>query len=385
MTRIIIAISAYFLFILTYGQVSHSHKLDLGLGNEWNAFLKPSTLLDEEGETLFKSELWDNGTFQSASLRNSFKIEGDKYRLKFKLNGSLGIYQTQQNSNRYTYRVGASYRLKYAKKKYLELSPELYRKKREGINTDNAVLTTPFSYTLVKIPLGFDFYLRNKAWLKTQVGYLHKDYDKERGEMLYYQAPYADVVISKKWESGNVTSKLSLKSTTQIRDYRTRSIVFNHDEEDEEFDETEFRDGSRDWRYQFTNIQLDITKNEGRSNVILGLYHTSRIDANRRSTFHEIGPGVQYEVSSAKAGLKTNLRYTVRNYERLAPGAGNDTPLQYKYLRANIELHHRLGTASDFYVKGNVVNRSSNNPNLDTLSFREYFNGFVELGLRWSW
>lgn len=372
-----------FSVIVGYGQITHTHKIALGSGNEWNAFLSPGTLVEDE-EISSREELWDNGTYQSLSFKNSLKIEGEKYRLKFKVNGSLGIYQTEQNSNRFTYRLGASYRLKYAPKKYFEFAPELFRKRREGINADNAVLTTPFSYTLFQAPVGLDFYLGNKAWLKTKTGYLYKNYDKTHGEELYYQAPFFEASISKKWDSKNAVKKISFSSATQFRKYQTLSLINAPEDEEEPEEENIYREGSRNWTYQFSNLVLDISGKESNQKLGIGLYHISRIDANKRSTYHELGPGIQYQTKSAKAGVKASLRFTIRSYERLAPGSDNDTPLQYQYLRGNIELNHALGKRSQIYCRGNIVNRKSNNPNLESLNFREYFNGYAEMGIRWT-
>lgn len=369
---------ACLIVMVSHGQTTHSHKFSMGIGNEWNAFLSPSKLLEEE-ETLTIQDLWDNGTFQAFVFNNSFKKEGEKYRIKVKANGSLGIYQTEQNSNRYTYRLGASYRLKYASKKYFEFAPEYFRKRREGVNTDNAILTTPFSYTLFKAPIAFDFYLGNKAWLKTQMGYLYKDYDKASGEKLLYKAPFFESTISKKWESNTQVKKLSLSSLTQIRKYETRS------REIDEEDEVIFEDGFRNWTYQFTELTLDLSKQDDSRSFGMGLYHTSRIDSDGSSTFHEAGPGMKYQIKSNKMTVKTSVKYTFRNYVRLSPGTENEIPLQYKYLRANLELDFAIAKSGGIYAKGSIVNRTSNNPNVDLLSFREYFNGFVEVGMKWGW
>lgn len=383
----IITIAALCLSVLSVnGQITHTHKLDVGLGHEWNAFLAPSTLIEEDDE-LFREDLWDNGTFQSLSLQNGFKIEGKNHRIKLKVNGSLGLFQTEQNSNRYTYRIGASYRAKYASKKYFEFEPEFFRKKREGINTDNAVLATPFSYSLLRIPVAFDFYLGKKAWLKTQAGYLFKNYDKANGEKLLYHAPFFEAMYSKKWQSDRFIKKVSLTSTSQLRNYQTLSLLTDledFDEDDPEL-ELEYREGSRDWTYQFTTLKLDLTNINKSNSVALGLYHISRIDQNSRSTFNEIGPGIAYETTLQKIELKSSVRYTIRNYTRLAPGAENTTPLQYHYLRLNAALNYRLNKKSQIYCNTHFVNRTSNNPNLDAMSFRDYFNGYMEIGVRWSW
>ncbi|MEL7001454.1 MAG: hypothetical protein AAFN93_01835, partial [Bacteroidota bacterium] len=113
--------------------------------------------------------------------------------------------------------------------------------------------------------------------------------------------------------------------------------------------------------------------------------HTSRIDANRNSTFHEIGPGIDYQISSNKVVFKSSLKYTFRNYQRLSPGQGNDTPLRYRYLRGSLGLDYSLTKKTQLFGRANVVNRTSNNPNLNSFRFREYFNAYLELGVKVDW
>ena len=375
--RSIAIIIAYFFVHCLVAQVTSSHKLKLGIGHEWNAFLSPSTQLENE-ELLSRSELWDNGTFQALSVHNTFKQEARNHRFKLKADGSLGIFQTEQNSNRYTFRLGASYRVKYAPRKYFEFAPELFRKKREGLNVDNAVLATPFSYLTIRMPIGLDFYLGNKAWIKAQTGYLYKEYDKPAGEKLFYHAPYFETTLSKKWDTGSLTKKLSLKSLTQFRAYETLSLL-----EDEE-DEPRYRAGSRDWTYQFTTLLFDISKGKNNS-LAIGFYHTSRLDQNQRSTYHELGPGLKSQNSVNKWHFSTGLRYSVRRYVRLAPGADNDTPLRYQYVRATGEIIYAFTQQRMMFLKGNLVHRTSNNPNTESLAFRGYTNGLLEMGLKWKW
>ncbi|NQZ76292.1 MAG: hypothetical protein HRT61_09295 [Ekhidna sp.] len=369
------------LFHPVSGQIQHTHKLELGLGSEWNAFLSPSRLIIDD-DVLSGTENWDSGTFQKFVLNNTFSKEGKLHRLKLKVNGNLGIYQTMRNADRYAFRISTSYRLKYASKKYLEFAPEFYRKRREGFNADNAVLATPFSYRLIRVPVGLDFYLGKKSWLKTELGYLHKKYDQPSGERLMYKAPYLEVLYSKKWKTDAWERKLLVESETQIRDYETISarVVASH-----LGDELLFRIGSREWLYQFNRLLFDFTKSRNDFNIGLGLYHTARIDQNDRSTFHEIGPGAHIDTKGKTLGFKSSIRYTTRNYKNLAPGSGNNRSLKYQYLMMNFEFNLPINETGRIYWRGSFVNRTSNNPNMESLTFRDYFNGYVELGLRWNY
>ncbi|MDW3190992.1 MAG: hypothetical protein R8G66_01470 [Cytophagales bacterium] len=373
---------------------SHSHQVALGGGQEWNAFLRPSTF-SQDGEFLNKEELWDHGTFQSLSFNNSFRWEKDQHRFKLKLNGSLGIFQTEENANRHSYTIGGSYRVKYAPKKYFEFSPEYLRKKREGINGDQAILATPFSFQQFRAPVSFDFYLGEGAWVKTEVGYLIKSYDRPDEQVLRYQAPFLGVALSKKWTIGEHTTKLTLHSVSQRRNYtdidRITEQIDPEDEEDdfleedEEFEEEdEFRESERNWSYYFNNLTYSLKTADKKVRAEIGIYSTLRKDARNVSDYLEIGPGINATLKTGKWELSPSVRYSIRKYSRLAPGNGNNLLLQYKYLRVRFKSNYRLTNNVSFFGRYILTNRDSNNPTRDSNAFREYFYAQGELGVRWK-
>lgn len=377
-------------------QVNHSrsHQISIGGGQEWNAFLRPTTFA-QDGEVLNKEELWDNGSFQSLSFNNSFRWEKDQHKFKLKLNGSLGIFQTEENANRHSYTIGGSYRVKYAPKKYFEFAPEYFRKKREGINGDQAILATPFSFQQFRAPLSFDFYLGDGAWVKSEVGYLIKSYDRPNEQVLRYQAPYLGISLSKKWTIGEHTTKLTLHSISQWRKYtdidRIAEQIDPEDEEDEFFEEDEafegedeFQENERNWSYYFNNLTYSLKTGNKKLRAEIGIYSTMRIDARSVSDYLEIGPGINATWKTGKLELSPGIRYSIRKYSRLAPGEGNNLLLQYNYLRTRFNANYRLTNNLSLFGRYILTKRDSNNPSLDSNAFREYFYAQGELGIRWK-
>ncbi len=398
MKKSLALIMALFILAPVIAQVSHSksHQISIGGGHEWNPFLMPNTLLTD-GELQDKEELWDNGTFQALSFNNSFRWEKDKHKFKLKINGSLGIFQTEQNANRHTYTLGASYRVKYAPKKYFEFAPEYFRKKREGINGDQALLATPFSFQQFRAPLSFDFYLGDGAWIKSEIGYLIKSYDRPSEELLRYQAPFLGLSLSKKWTVGDYTTKLTLRSLSQRRKYTDIDRIApiedpEFDEEDDFFEEDEafegveeFRENERNWSYFFNDLTYSLKTANKSLRAEIGLYSTLRVDAQRISDYLEIGPGINASWQTGKLEVSPSLRYSVRRYSRLAPGEGNNLLLQYNYIRTRFNANYRLGNNLTLFASYVLTTRTSNNPNLDGITFREYFYAQGQLGIRWKW
>lgn len=380
--------------ILAQFDHSRSHQISLGGGQEWNAFLRPNVFL-QDGEILNKEELWDNGTFQSLSINNSFKWEKDQHKFKLKLNGFLGIFQTGENANRHSYTLGVAYRVKYASKKFFEFAPEYFRKKREGINEDQAILATPFSFQQFRAPVTFDFYLGEGAWVKSEAGYLIKSYDRPDEQVLRYQAPFFGVSLSKKWNIGEYTTKLTLHSVSQWRKYtdidRITEQIDPEDEEDDFFEEDEafegedeFRESERNWSYYFNNITYSIKTTDKKLRAEIGVYSTLRIDARNVSDYLEIGPGINASLKSGKLELSPSVRYSIRKYSRLAPGDGNNLLLQYNYLRVRFNAYYRLTNKLSLFGRYILTKRDSNNPTLDSQAFRAYVYAQGEIGVRWN-
>ncbi len=378
MKKLIVLILLLITSSSAFAQWESNQKVGISGGYEWNVFLNPQTL-QRDGSFLGRNDLWDNATYQSVFLINSFKKELQNGRLKFDLNISGGLYQTSMKANRYAYKIGASYRTKYASKKYFEIAPVLTRVKREGVNQADAILRTPFSYTQLLIPIHFDFYLGNKAWLKTESGYLYKTYDRQPGEALFYHAPFTNLSLSKKWESNGIIKKMTFRTSVQLRRYTDINNTSGINPEEEEIDE---EGGSRSWNYFRNGLEYDISAVDKSFGLTFGLYHVKRSDLEESNSYSEISPGVQFDKRFKGFKLSSGLKYSMRNYPELTPGEDNDeNQLRYRYFRGNIKAEFEMSKTTNFFIKANLVNRKSSNTTISSFGFRGYFNSAIETGI----
>lgn len=357
----------------TFSQWERKSKLGVSTGYESNVFLNPSLLI-VEGEEIGRDELWQSGTFQKLFLNTSFVYDTLLYRLKIKANGSLSLYQTEVEANRHTYDLGFAYRRKIGKRKYVEIAPEYNRRQRDGVNEADAVLRTPFSFRQWVIPLHFDYYLGARSWLKTQVGYLLKDYDRLEGEELKYSSPFAHMALSKKWRGVLTTKKLTVTASNQWRTY-TDIELSSEANEDPVFENEERR-----WNYRRLDTEFELIDENDKYRVLFGIYHLQRTDVDGPNGYSQISPAVQVKYNMARLTLDAEFKYSLRKFSELSPGRDNDTLLKYNYVRAGLGASFNVKDNATVFLKGKFVNRESNSPNLEAIGFRDYFTGFVELG-----
>lgn len=366
--------------IALVAQISSSGHVSGQLGYETNVFLNPA-ILEQDEEVLERADLWDNGTFQGLSLHHTLKARYGDHKLKLITNGSIARYQTELDANRYTYDLGFSYRSKFAPKKYIEFSPLLNRVNREGINLANAVIRTPFSFTMLTVPLHLDFYLGQKTWLKTEGGYRYKRYDRSNGESLHYTAPFLNMQLSKKWVSDRSTRKLTLRTAYMWRTYQELELRGASDAQ-----EGTLVEDQRNWNFYQHMLEYQINLLQDRFELTAGLYHLSRVDVEETNTYHQLSPGARVRYSKKSNTLTASVKYSWRHYPTLTPGRGNtETLLAYRYLRVGLRYERKVKKSMHWFATANLTNRSSNVTDLSLLGFREYLMYQVQTGIRLNW
>lgn len=360
-------------------QWERKFKAGLNGGYEWNIFLNPSIVSGDE-EMLFRNDLWVNAPYQGGFLSADFNKDLGKSRWKIGTYLSGANYNSRINANRHSFRLNVSYRTKYAARKYFEIAPSVYRVKRVGINDQDAILSTPFSYLRLTLPVKFDFYLKNKVWLKTTTGYLYRSYDRTNDRQLAYHAGFIGASLSKKWNTRESETKLTYTNRVEMRLYK--NLEFFIDEPAEVGDPTEpeeVEESSRIWTYISNDLEYSIKPVNKRFKLNMGLYSTIRLDSEEENSYIELAPGISGEWKLKNWTLSTDLSYVYRNYSEREVGE-EEIPLQYKYIRGSVKAEVPLRKNMNFYMRSNLVNRASSN-DLLTRGFREYFNSRVEMGV----
>lgn len=366
-------------------QWTGKYKAGLEGGYEWNIFLNP-TSVQTDSDLLRRNDLWINASYAGAFFSADFRKDIKNGRLKWGARFSGANYNATVNANRHTIRWYGSYRKKYAPRKYFEFAPEFYRVQRQGVNDNDAILTTPFSYTRITLPFKLDYYRGNRVWLKTTAGYTFKAYDQFRNRSISYHAGFVGASLSKKWIDNQVERKLTFSSNLEMRLYRDDDLIFLEEEflaEDEEdiepVDMTETERETRLWTYISNDLVYDIKPSRQPYELTLGVYTTLRLDRDQRNAYREWAPGISGSWQLPYMKLRGSLRYVNRKFPNRQMGE-HDSPLRYQFVKAWLEAEVPLTDHMDFRVRGNVVNRNSSNTAL-TRAFRGYFNSMVEAGV----
>ena len=331
----------------------------------------------QNGEDILRrNDLWVNAYYSGAFVNADFKKNIKDGRLKWGTALSGAVYNSTVNANRHTLRLYGSYRKKYAPRKYFEFAPEFYRIKRAGINDNDAILTTPFSYTRLTLPFKLDFYRGNRSWLKTRAGYTYKVYDQFNNKNISYHAGFFGASLSKKWIDGQMERKLTFSSNVEGRLYKDLEEFIDEDEPDEP---AETEQESRLWVYISNDLVYSLKPQNSPFELDLGLYTTIRLDRDFENGYLEFAPGIDgiYDMGNVK--WKGSLRYVNRNHPDREVGE-TEQPLRYQFVRVSLEARMPIRDNLDFFARGNMVNRKSSNTSLGR-GFRGYFNSRIEAGL----
>jgi len=374
MNRIIFTLCLCLAINSLEAQWSKNFTFGLKGGYEYNIYKTPYTL-DSDDDFLIGSDLITSGFFEGISFRGQFQNKFENGRLKLNFRGSANNFHTEENANLYDFGLSASYRVKYASRKYFEFAPEFYRKQRAGIDLSDDILRTTLSYTQLMLPLSFDFYLKDKVWLKTDIGYRFKAYDEnDRGEKVSYHALFSGASLSKKWENTTAIRKVIFSPGVEHR------IYTDLEAEDREDEDSDLIEDERYWTYFSVDLEYDLNSKNNKLSYTIGLYSTLRNDVENRFSYKEFGPGAQLNFPLKKATLTLGGSYRYRSFNTVMVNESTDQ-LIYQYLRANARLTVPLSKNSFWYAEGNVIRRISNNTSIERTAFRSYNYALVETGL----
>lgn len=359
-------------------------------GYEHNIFLSPSSLI-RDGEQLFRQDILTSGFYEGLSFGGDFekKFNGGRWKLGFQT--SMANFHTTPDADRFTLSLKSSYRKRYAKGRYFEIAPSFARRSQQGINESDGVLRTTFSYTRFNLPAHLDFYLGNKTWFKTETGYTFKAYDQnDLGEKVSYHAAYTGFAFSRKWDKDKVTAKLTLSGNLEYRYYTDLEVDDESEEEEEGVEENEvvarpnnpigFIAEERQWLFYRASAEYNVKNSTSKFDYTLGLYFVGRGDSEQRFGYAELSPGASINYKAKGYSLNASAKYSMRNFSTLEVGDEEDQ-LKYNYIRSSLRLDVPLAKRKTWFIKGNLIHRTSSNTDLSSTAFRGYFNNSIETGI----
>lgn len=386
-------------------------KLQTMGGYEWNVFQSPTSYTNSEGVTMNRDQLWVSAPFTSVGLSAGWKRDLGKGKLKLNGGFSKALYFSSTSADQLKYDFGASYRIKYAKKKFFEFAPEFARVERQGTDQSDNILRTPFSYKHAIAPLHFDFYLGDKKWLKTKVAYHYKFYDRTDGGQLFYHGIEPSIKWSKKYDNTKDVQKISIEGSAMFRKYtdvrvssttaastEASEVDVEADEEDLEEEElgeeeesgedTEANEGSADvrerkWNYYNLTWTHQYESKDEKLSTSISLNNRFRQDVLGSQTYNQTMFTAGLTRRFGKTKVSVTGGYAFR-YFTAVKVSSSQTPLSYHYLRGKLAVVYPINDHWDLKLKASLVKRISNNKSVTSRSYRGYFNGYVGLGIAYK-
>jgi len=337
-------------------------------GYEWNIFRNPESLV-QQGDTLGRGDLWSNSNYNELFLNTDYSKRWKNARLKLSGDFRANIYHQQNSAQKEFYRVYASYRTKYASRKYFEFSPSITRRNQAPIDQSDLIFRSRFSYSQVLAPLHFDFYLKKQRWLRFETSYRYRAYDATSNDNTHYHGFGAEALFSKRWK-GRVTTEVELFAEWNLR--KQTEFEFATETEPEEVKNRDFQS------YTFGST-LSLRSNNSSFRIEFPLSYKSFTDTpSERLNYSQLETGTKISFKLGKTRVTQNLTGTFRDFSNLT--VTDDELLNYKYIRSSTTIRIPVLNRFTYTVKASAVRRLSNRTTMTRSSFRGFLSSYIETG-----
>lgn len=339
-------------------------------GYEWNIFRNPE-MVQSNAETLSRKQLWQNSIYNRFDIRSDYKFDGENSRLKLSADLSVNRFHQEKMAHQNEYRFMASYRTKYASRKYAEFAPSLNRKQQDGFDPSDILFSNRLSFYQFDAPVHLDFYLGDKAWLKFETSYRYKIYDRVDNSETKYSMFSLSAEYKKKWELDRMLTGFSITSTGKLRNQTGKNF------------ETLSQVESVKER-AFNSFELEsevfIESNSKKFEITIPLSFTMLTDApSKNLNYTQLGAGLELNFEIGKIKVSQNMSLFARDFENFT--VPTNKTLFYKYGKS--------ATTATFPVASNIVLRSRlvyaqrlSNQKVSTDAYRGYLNSYIETGIR---
>ncbi|MEO1022358.1 MAG: hypothetical protein AAFW89_07415 [Bacteroidota bacterium] len=340
-------------------------------GYAQNLFRNPDNLV-ENSDTLSRSALWQNSVYNRIALSGDYTKKWNSGRLKITANWGTNRYHQQPHAHRVTYRARASFRSKYARRKYIEFAPELSRQQQDGIDQNDLIFSTRLSFHQLETPLHLDFYLGNKAWLKTETKYRYKAFDAFNGQQTHYHAWYTEALFKKRWEPSSLTTHaVQVKMKGNYRDQTITRFATESAAQEQRF-------------RQFLTLNLagSYSLSLAKNAIVLRVpvtvdqfvdFPTNQLD------FSEVGAGLGLTWNNKKGSWRVGVERSIRQFHRFQLQNGNR--LAYTFWNPEFEFRIPLHPTLSLKMEGRWDIRTSTRDQITTAAYREYSSSFIQSGI----
>lgn len=348
-------------------------KTEINQGYEWNIFKNPERVV-EGNDTLRRSRLWQNSSFNELIADIQYEFDWENSRLRLKSDLSTNLYHQATSAHKFSYEIEASFRSNFASRKYIELSPEYSSTRQDGVDSADPVFSSRLSYSELKLPLGLDFYLGNLAWLRFESTYRNRRYDRRNEKQTAYHAYNFEALFKKSFDDkGWFDHELEIEGQARYRDQITADFTENGTLEGERF-------------RQFTKIEAEmlyrLQNRKGLFEIEFPVQGTLFLDhPSNNLDYHELEFGSELDINIGRAELSLSVDRTLRRFLNFSVGSADDK-LYYAYWSGDAEVEFKLTKNILLNIEARYTTRTSTRRRLTSAFYREYTNSFIQSGIR---
>lgn len=351
------------------------NKLELSTfsGFENNINKTPNRLIIDD-EIIEKTEFQLNSFYQDFKVNYKYIKEWQKNSFALYLTPEIRYYFSEPEANTIIYYTRLAY--KYNIKKYVKWENNIrYKvKDRSGQDLDENELSLPFGYQLWNIDSGIRFRMSKNNRSIIKLNYGDKKFDNTNSRNVSYQYyGFSGELKQIRWKnhllhSYGVSFEYTKRNYT-ITDFEEESI------------------GKRDWSYLNCSIfyKLPISK---KWIIQPEIEYQKRTDnSNNSFGYIQITTELNLRYESARLSAKLSANYSSRKFENLSAKNSEEInvgKLRYNYLRTRFSAEYYLTNKLLLITEGYLINRQSNNSNINTNAFRSYNNNYIGLGLKYK-
>ena len=338
-------------------------------GYEWNIFRNPESLI-QQSDTLGRNQLWSNSSYNELFINTDYIKKWGNSRIKLSGDISGNIYHQQNSAQREFYKATASFRTKYASRKYFEFSPSFSRRKQPNIGQSDVIFRSRFSYYQVATPLNFDFYLKKQRWLKLETSYRYKAYDANGGEQTDYHSFSAQALYKKKWK-GSIQRELELFAEWSTRNQTTMDFATaTRPERITNRSFTTYRFGA--------SLLFESVKKRFRIEFPVS-YKMLSDTPSERLNYTQIEGGTKLSFFVKNVRVYQSFSATIRDFSNLT--ITDNELLNYNYIRSTTTVTIPFFNRFVYTVKGSLIRRLSNRNTITSSAFRGYLSSYIETGI----
>ena len=337
-------------------------------GYETNIYKSPSSFVSE-GELLDKNDLFASSAYQDGIIQFKYGKNWDNSNLKISFTPEIRYYFSQEDAQRIVLNGRVKYGYNFSRNTKWENSVSFKNKNQKGQDLDANELSTPLGYNRINLESKVSFRLSKKNRTAISLSYGNKSFDASESRQVSYDIYGLNLSTKQvRWKNHLLHSY-----GVNIGFFGRKYTLFSLEDETNSF---------RSWNYFNAEIFYKFPFHKKLS-VQPELGFEKRMDeTSNQFGYNEFSAGFKLKYTSDKFLLNLAPNFSFRSFDQLNTTGSSTQKLNYKYIRANMNLEYKLNKRLSITSRAYVIDRNSNNNNINTTAYRSYQNNYFGLGLK---